>query len=126
MIVPPWAEWACLPGEVWKVLILPLSLSLEVKGKGGLRKGHGGDGSLEHAFAALEPSLNFSKREENTTWAGFTLIDATENSLLHLLGLPRRALQGTWKVLRALPLLFSPAPSGMQRSMGPGQPRLVR
>lgn len=59
-----------LPGEVWKVLVLPSSLSLEVKGKGGVRKGHGGDGPMEHAFAAPEPSLNFSKRGENTTGLG--------------------------------------------------------
>lgn len=45
--------------------------------------------------------------------------------LLHLLGLPGQALQGTWKVLRALPLLFLPAPSGRQWSMGSGQPSLV-
>ena len=69
-----------LPGEGWSVLALPSLLSLEVKGKRGLRKGQGGDGPTEHAFAILEPSLNFSKRGEDITWAGVILAGATENA----------------------------------------------
>ena len=58
-----------------------------------LRKEQGGHGPIEEAFAALEPSLNFSKKEENSTWACFTLAGAPESALLPPLGLPGHASQ---------------------------------
>ena len=45
------------------------------------------------AFTAPGPSPNFSKREENSTWACFTLAGAPEGALLTLLGLPGHASQ---------------------------------
>lgn len=73
-----------------------ISIIAELGGQGGdrsLRKEQGGHGPVEEAFAALEPSPNFSKREEDSTWACFTLAGAPESALLPLLGLPGHASQ---------------------------------
>lgn len=70
MIVPPWDQWTCPPQRTMEGP--SISITAELGGRGedwSLREGQGGHGPIEQVFAAPEPSLNFSKREEESTWA---------------------------------------------------------
>ena len=118
----PGRNGAVLPGDLWKVLAFPSLLRLAVNGKTGVLE----RGRNVTAFTAPEPSPNFSKREENSTRACFTLAGAPESALLTLLGLPGHVSQAghllhpqtaVCLALKAWKIPWTEEPDGLQ-SMG--------